>query len=160
MESTMPRAPFTSPIFLSMFMLQCSMTRAPTASNSLAFKPAILLHVQSLIVSFSGCSIAFLFYFCWWCLINFVCTLYFMHLTAQLMEHFTVELLHISLIGNRHTGARPAYIELQLLYSGKFLYGANFRKFHMLHPLYENKNCENLNLWKFFPFMRDLWPTV
>ena len=30
-----------------------------------------------------------------------------MHLTAQVMEHFTVELLHISLIGNRHTGARP-----------------------------------------------------
>ena len=31
-------------------------------------------------------------------------------------------------------------------YSGKFSYGANFRMFRMLHPLYENKNCENLNV--------------
>ena len=31
-------------------------------------------------------------------------------------------------------------------YSGKFSYGANFRIFRMLHPLYENKNCENLNV--------------
>ena len=30
--------------------------------------------------------------------------------------------------------------------SGKFSYGANFRIFRMLHPLYENYNCENLNV--------------
>ena len=34
----------------------------------------------------------------------------------------------------------------RLPYSGKFSYGANFCIFRMLHPLYENKNCENLNV--------------
>ena len=38
-----------------------------------------------------------------------------------------------------------------LPYSGKFSYGANFRIFRMLHPLYEN-----LNMW-FFSSARDLW---
>jgi hypothetical protein len=35
-------------------------------------------------------------------------------------------------------------------YSGKFSYGANFRIFRMLHPLYENKNYEILNMRNFF----------
>ena len=39
-------------------------------------------------------------------------------------------------------------------YSGKFSYGANFRIFRMLHPLYENKNCENLNVRKIFSLSR------
>ena len=36
---------------------------------------------------------------------------------------------------------------IQLPYSGKFSYGANFHIFRMLHPLYEKKN---LNLRNFF----------
>ena len=36
----------------------------------------------------------------------------------------------------------------EVLYSGKFLYGANFR---MLHPLYENKN-RKFERTKFFSF--------
>ena len=35
-------------------------------------------------------------------------------------------------------------------YSGKFSNGANFYIFRMLHPLYENKNRENLNVRNFF----------
>ena len=27
--------------------------------------------------------------------------------------------------------------------------------FRMLHPLYENNNCKNLNVQNFFPFVRD-----
>ena len=50
-------------------------------------------------------------------------------------------------------GRKPSskfYCWQQLPYSGKFSYGANFRIFRMLHPLYENKNCENLNVQNFF----------
>ena len=43
-----------------------------------------------------------------------------------------------------------AHAHAVLPYSGKFSYGANFRIFRMLHPLYENKNCENLNVRIFF----------
>ena len=45
-----------------------------------------------------------------------------------------------------------AILPFTIPYSGKFLYGANFRIFRMLHPLYENKNCENLNVRNCFPF--------
>ena len=41
-------------------------------------------------------------------------------------------------------------------YSGKFSYGAHFRIFCMLHPLYENKNCKKFERAKFFPFACDL----
>ena len=37
-------------------------------------------------------------------------------------------------------------VQCVLPYSGKFSYGANFRIFRMLHPIYENKNGENLNV--------------
>ena len=38
------------------------------------------------------------------------------------------------------------HLHVDIPYSGKFSYGAKFRIFRMLHPLYENKNCENLNV--------------
>ena len=41
MEVTVPIAPLTKPRFV--LMLQCSMTRTPTASESLASNPAVLL---------------------------------------------------------------------------------------------------------------------
>ena len=39
--------------------------------------------------------------------------------------------------------------------AGNFLYGAKFRIFRMLYPLYKNKNCENLSMQKDFPLVRD-----
>ena len=50
---------------------------------------------------------------------------------------------------------RICIIDLPVPYSGKFSYGANFRIFRMLQPLYENKNGENLNM-RNFSFVCDL----
>ena len=51
-----------------------------------------------------------------------------------------------------------ACLTLAILFLPKLSYriAGNFCIFRILHPLYENKNCKNLNVQKNFPFARDL----
>ena len=70
---------------------------------------------------------------------------------------FVVKLAHIprfDFVSTYHSQSQRE--AMHILYSGKFSYGAKFRIFRMLHPLCENKNCENLNVRNFISFACDL----